>query len=108
LLIANLRERGCQFVLDDFGSGLSSFRYLSRLQVDFVKIDGAIVRAMLDEPVLYEMVASIHRIGRRMGLKTIGEWVERDEILEALRTIGVDYAQGFLLAAPEPFGRIDP
>ncbi len=108
LLIANLRERGCQFVLDDFGSGLSSFRYLSRLQVDFVKIDGAIVRAMLDEPVLYEMVASIHRIGRRMGLKTIGEWVERGEILEALRTIGVDYAQGFFLAVPEPFGGTGP
>ncbi len=107
-LIASLRQRGCRFVLDDFGSGLSSFRYLSRLEVDFIKIDGAIVRAMLDEPVLYEMVASIHRIGRRMGLKTIGEWVERVEILEALRTIGVDYAQGLLLAAPEPFEVVDP
>ena len=105
-LIASLRQRGCRFVLDDFGSGLSSFRYLSRLEVDYVKIDGAIVRAMLDEPVLYEMVASIHRIGRRMGLKTIGEWVERDEILDALRLIGVDYAQGFLLAVPEPFQEI--
>jgi EAL domain-containing protein (putative c-di-GMP-specific phosphodiesterase class I) len=107
-LIAALRQRGCRFVLDDFGSGLSSFRYLSRLKVDFLKIDGAIVRAMLDEPVLHEMVASIHRIARRMGLQTIGEWVERGEVLEALRTIGVDFAQGFLLAPPEPFGEIEP
>jgi len=97
-----LRARGCRFVLDDFGSGLSSFRYLSRLKLDFVKIDGAIVRAMLDEPVLWEMVASIHRIGRRMGLRTIGEWVERPEILDALRSIGVDFAQGYLLGPPAP------
>jgi diguanylate cyclase (GGDEF)-like protein/PAS domain S-box-containing protein len=99
----SLRERGCRFVLDDFGSGLSSFRYLKSLDIEFLKIDGELVRAIARDPIQREMVAAIHRIGESMGIQTIGEWVENSEIEKALTDIGVDYAQGWGVGRPEPF-----
>jgi diguanylate cyclase (GGDEF)-like protein/PAS domain S-box-containing protein len=101
--ISALRACGCRFVLDDFGSGLSSFRYLKSLDVEFLKIDGGLVREIARDPIQREMVAAIHRIGESMGIQTIGEWVEDVEIESALRDIGVDYAQGFGVGRPEPF-----
>jgi diguanylate cyclase (GGDEF)-like protein/PAS domain S-box-containing protein len=98
-----LRERGCRFILDDFGSGLSSFRYLKSLDVEFLKIDGELVREIANDPIQREMVAAIHRIGESMGIQTIGEWVENSEIERALADIGVDYAQGWGVGRPEPF-----
>jgi len=97
-----LKELGCRFVLDDFGSGLSSFAYLKNLAVDFLKIDGGFVRDMNGDPVHRALVESIHQIGRVMGLHTIAESVEDAETLESLRAIGVDYAQGYGLSLPEP------
>ena len=99
-----LRGLGCRFALDDFGVGVSSFTYLKHLPVDYVKIDGSFVKDMLDDPVNHAMVEAIHRIGHIMGKQTIAESVERRETLKALRAIGVDYAQGFGIAAPAPFG----
>jgi EAL domain-containing protein (putative c-di-GMP-specific phosphodiesterase class I) len=99
----SLRERGCRFVLDDFGSGLSSFRYLKSLEVQYLKIDGELVREIANDPIQREMVAAIHRIGESMGIQTIGEWVENSEIARALADIGVDYAQGFAVGRPVPF-----
>jgi diguanylate cyclase (GGDEF)-like protein/PAS domain S-box-containing protein len=100
--IGALKELGCRFVLDDFGSGLSSFAYLKNLPVDFLKIDGAFVRGMADNTVQRALVQSIHQIGRVMGIHTVAESVEDRETLEALRQIGVDYAQGYCLSLPEP------
>jgi diguanylate cyclase (GGDEF)-like protein/PAS domain S-box-containing protein len=97
-----LKERGCRFVLDDFGSGLSSFAYLKNLQVDFLKIDGAFVRDMVGSPVQRALVESIHQIGQVMGIRTIAESVENRATLEMLREVGVDYVQGFGIAMPEP------
>jgi len=102
--IRELRDRGCRFILDDFGSGLSSFRYLKSLDVDFLKIDGELVRNIAQDPIQREMVAAIHRIGASMGIRTIGEWVESADVERELREIGVDYAQGFSIARPAPFG----
>lgn len=102
--MAALRGLGCRFALDDFGVGVSSFRYLKHLPVDYVKIDGSFVKDMLKDPVGHAMVEAIHRIGHIMCKKTIAESVESRAILVALRTIGVDYAQGFGIAMPEPFG----
>lgn len=93
---------GCVFALDDFGSGLSSFIYLKNLKVDFLKIDGAFVRDIVDNAVDRSMVEAIHRIGHQMGLKTVAEYVESDEIREVLRQIGVDYVQGNAVHCPEP------
>jgi EAL domain-containing protein (putative c-di-GMP-specific phosphodiesterase class I) len=98
-----LRGCGCRFALDDFGVGVSSFTYLKHLPADFLKIDGAFVKDLLQDPVDRAMVEAINRIGHLMGKLTIAESVENTATLEALRSIGVDYAQGFGIAVPEPF-----
>ena len=97
-----LKELGFRFVLDDFGSGLSSFAYLKNLQVDFLKIDGAFVRDMTGSTVQRALVESINQIGQVMGIRTIAESVEDRPTLEMLRQIGVNYAQGYGLSLPEP------
>ena len=100
--IDQMRERGCFFALDDFGSGLSSFAYLKTLPVDFLKIDGFFVRDMVEDRINFELVKSINDIGHVMGKRTIAEFVETDECLEAVRDIGVDYSQGYGIARPTP------
>jgi diguanylate cyclase (GGDEF)-like protein/PAS domain S-box-containing protein len=97
-----LKEMGCRFVLDDFGKGLSSFGYLKNLPVDYVKIDGEFVRDLAQDRIQQALVTSINDIGRVMGLRTIAEAVETNETLDALRRIGVDFVQGYLLDRPEP------
>ena len=101
-LIKALRELGCRFALDDFGSGLSSFAYLKNLPVDFLKIDGMFVKGMVDDPIDFAMVKSINEMGHVMGKKTIAEFAENDAILAGLRKLGVDYAQGYGIGAPRP------
>ncbi|HQS82014.1 MAG TPA: EAL domain-containing protein [Thiobacillus sp.] len=100
--IEAMREFGCSFALDDFGSGLSSFTYLKNLKVDYLKIDGAFVRDIATNPIDRSMVEAIHRIGHQMGLKTVAEYVESAQTLAVLREIGVDYVQGNGVHCPEP------
>jgi diguanylate cyclase (GGDEF)-like protein len=100
--IDSMRDFGCSFALDDFGSGLSSFTYLKNLKVDYLKIDGAFVRDITSNPIDRSMVEAIHRIGHLMGLKTVAEYVESDQTLALLRQIGVDYVQGNGVHCPEP------
>jgi len=100
--ISALKVKGCRFILDDFGSGLSSFAYLKDLAMDFLKIDGEFVQNMADDRVKRAMVESINQIGHVMGLQTIAEWVENRQTLEILRDLGVDYAQGYWLCRPQP------
>ena len=106
--ISLLKRRGFRFALDDFGTGMSSFAYLKSLPVDYLKIDGSFVRNMLNDPVDRAMVESINRIGHLMGLRTIAEYVESDQILEHLIDMGVDYAQGYGIVRPAPLGLPDP
>ena len=101
-----LKAQGCRFSLDDFGSGLSSFAYLKNLPLDFLKIDGMFVKDILEDSLDLAMVRSINEIGQVMGKKTIAEFVENEAILEKLREIGIDYAQGYGIKRPRPFGEI--
>ncbi|WP_238012701.1 EAL domain-containing protein [Dactylosporangium sp. AC04546] len=101
--ITELRGLGCRFALDDFGSGLSGFTYLKQLPVDLVKIDGAFVRGITTDSVDRAMVESVNRISHEMGLRTVAEFVEDAAVLDELRVIGVDYAQGFGTGVPVPF-----
>ena len=101
-LIESLRALGCRFALDDFGVGMSSLTYLKQLPVDYVKIDGGFVHDMLRDPSDYAMVEIINRIGHILGKQTIAEFVECKDIAIALQQIGVDYAQGYAVAMPEP------
>ncbi|MCW9024725.1 MAG: EAL domain-containing protein [Gammaproteobacteria bacterium] len=102
LFIKELRQLGCSFSLDDFGSGMSSFTYLKNLPVDFLKIDGNLVKDIATDVINFSMVEAINRVGFVMGIRTIAEYVENDLILEKLEQIGVDYAQGYGIARPKP------
>ena len=97
-----LRDMGCRFVLDDFGTGFSSFGYLKNLPVDILKIDGQFVRDIDQDPIARAMVASINEIAHLMGLQTIAEWVEDQAALDIVTDMGVDYVQGFYLHRPKP------
>jgi len=98
--INELRQIGCQFALDDFGSGLSSFAYLKQLPIDYLKIDGMFVRDCVHNTVNLEIVNSINGIGQVLGLKTVAEFVEDEATLISLKHIGVDFVQGYLISAP--------
>ncbi|HEC19131.1 MAG TPA: DUF1631 family protein [Gammaproteobacteria bacterium] len=95
-----IKETGCRFSLDDFGTGMSSYAYLKNLPVDYLKIDGAFVKDMVTNPSDYAVVKSICEIGHFMGKKVIAEFVENEEILEQLKQLGVDYAQGYGIEKP--------
>lgn len=100
-LIEKLRGMGVRFLLDDFGSGLSSFNYLKHFPVDGIKIDGLFVKGVAKNYLDYALVESIHKIGVSLGLQTIAEYVESEEIAKKLVQIGVTTGQGFYLSPPK-------
>ena len=102
-LIDSLRELGCRFSLDDFGTGMASFAYLKQLSVDYVKIDGSFVKEIRSSEVDRAMVEMIVQVTRVAGKKCVAEFAENEEILHLLRQIGVDYAQGYAIGKPQPF-----
>lgn len=104
--IAELKALGCRFALDDFGSGLSSFGYLKKLPVDYLKIDGIFIRDLVNNEVDQAMVASINNIAHIMGLKTVAEFVENEATRALLQETGIDYAQGYLISRPSPLEQL--
>jgi diguanylate cyclase (GGDEF)-like protein/PAS domain S-box-containing protein len=106
-MIHLLKNLGCRFSLDDFGSGLSSFGYLKNLPVNFLKIDGSFVKDMNTDPMNRAIVEAIHQVGHTLGIRTIAEFVENKPITDQLREIGVDFAQGYYFSRPEPLEQHD-
>ena len=105
--IQTLKADGCLFSLDDFGSGLSSFAYLKNLPVDYLKIDGSFVRDILNDPVDEAMVSAISQVAHSLKKRTIGEFVENDLIRKRLQKLGINYAQGYGIARPEPLRKLN-
>ena len=100
--VHRLQKRGCRVALDDFGTGYSSFAYLKHLPVQYLKIDGAFVRDLLENRLSEAIVSAVVRIASVMGAATVGEHVENELVQQKLAGLGVDYAQGFHFHRPEP------
>jgi EAL domain-containing protein (putative c-di-GMP-specific phosphodiesterase class I) len=100
--VETLRASGCQLALDDFGVGFSSLYYLRYLPVDYLKIDGSFIRTLVADPQSQQIVRAIADLARGMGRATIAECVEDAATLDMVRSLGVDYAQGYHISRPLP------
>lgn len=100
-LLENLRSQGCRIALDDFGTGFSSLSHIRTLPIDYIKIDGAFVQEIYSNELDQVLVKSVADIAKCLDIKTVAEFVDTDEALQMLGTLGIDYAQGYLIAKPE-------
>ena len=98
--IAKLRELGCELAIDDFGSGYSSFSYLKRLPVNYLKIDGAFIKNLPRDKVDQAMVRMVGEVARAAGMQTVAEYVHNEATFELLAKYGIDYAQGYYIGKP--------
>jgi EAL domain-containing protein (putative c-di-GMP-specific phosphodiesterase class I) len=98
--VGELRAEGFRFAIDDFGSGFSSFQYLKRFPVDFIKIEGEFINNMTKNKIDLAFVESAVSMAKTLGIQTIAEFIENEETLKLVQELGIDYAQGFLLARP--------
>jgi len=101
-MITNIRELGCKFALDDFGSGFSSFNYIKEFPVDYLKIDGAFITNLINDQIDQTLIKSMIEIARKLNKKTIAEFVESKKVLDLLIQYGADYAQGYFIGKPSP------
>jgi len=97
-----MKKLGVKFALDDFGSGYASYSYLTKLPVDFVKVDGSFVHDVDVNSINYAIVRSIVDVAHVMNLKVIAEFIESENVLGKLKEIGVDFFQGYHIAEPVP------
>ncbi|AHE96746.1 hypothetical protein THERU_01390 [Thermocrinis ruber] len=100
--VRELKDDGFRFAIDDFGSGYSSFYYLKYLPVDFLKIEGEFIKTLPNSPTDRVFIEGIVNVAKKMGIKTIAEFVEDEEVFEVVKDLGIDYAQGYYLGKPEP------
>ena len=105
-LMSRLKGLGCHFSLDDFGSGLSSFKYLKQFPFDFLKIDGSLIHDITDDSTDLAMVKAIEQLSASLGLKCVAEWISSSEVVQIVTSLGVDYGQGFFCGKPIPIENI--
>ena len=105
-MIQRLTEMGCEFSIDDFGTGFSTFAYLKELPARSVKIDGSFVKDMMTDPIDLALVKAINDVAHSLGKHSVAEFVEDQDILDMLHQIGVDYAQGYHISKPLPIEQI--
>jgi diguanylate cyclase (GGDEF)-like protein len=101
-IISRLKKHGCRISIDDFGAGISSLYYLKNLEVDYVKIQGSFVRNMVSDNVKHDLILAATQFCHKLGIDTIAEFVENDATLDAVRKLGIDYAQGYAIGKPLP------
>lgn len=106
--ISEFKQKGCRFALDDFGSGFSSYGYLKKLPVDFLKIDGSFVKDIVNDKIDSALVTSINDVAKVFGMNTVAEFVEDDDTINHLNHIGIDYAQGYAISKPKPLADFEP
>lgn len=100
--VHDLKSHGFKFAIDDFGSGFSSFQYIRQFPIDYVKIEGVFVRNMLNDYKDMAFVKTLATLAKEFKICTVAEYIESAEILEAVRDVGIDYAQGFHVGCPSP------
>jgi diguanylate cyclase (GGDEF)-like protein len=100
--VVDLKLEGFKFAIDDFGSGFSSFQYIRRLPIDFVKIEGMFVRNMLNDSKDMAFVKTLSVLAQEFGIQTIAEYIESEELLVAACSLGIDFAQGYHTGIPTP------
>jgi EAL domain-containing protein (putative c-di-GMP-specific phosphodiesterase class I) len=100
--IRAIRDCGCRVAIDDFGTGVATFDYLKRFDVDYIKIDGAFVKSLLEDPVDRVIVESIVKVAHQLGVRTVAEFVSSAELHGAVTALGVDESQGYAFGAPQP------
>jgi EAL domain-containing protein (putative c-di-GMP-specific phosphodiesterase class I) len=100
--IEDMKRVGCKIAIDDFGTGYSNFDVILRLNLDFLKIDGTLIEKMDTDINSRILVENIVNFSRKLGIKTIAEYVHSSQIYSIVKTLGIDYSQGFYLGAPKP------
>lgn len=101
--ISNVKRKGCNVAIDDFGAGYSNFEYLMKLKADYIKIDGSIIKNICTDDGAASITEAIVSFAKKNGMKTVAEFVSSDEIYQKVKQFGVDYSQGYLFGKPEPF-----
>jgi Amt family ammonium transporter len=106
-LIERLHDMGCQVTIDNFGSGLANFSALKDLPLDFIKIEGQLIRDIGKDDVDLTMVTAINQMAHLLNIRTVAENMDNELVLTRLKSIGVDYAQGFYLGDLQPLDTLD-
>ncbi len=101
-----LSEIGCRFSIDDFGSGLSSFAYLKRFNASYLKIDGSLITEVATDETDRILVSGINQMAHALGMQTVAEFVENDDIIQVLRDEGIDFLQGYGIGRPIPLSEV--
>lgn len=107
LFFSDLKHYGCKVAIDDFGSGYSNFEHLAKLNIDYIKIDGSLILGIEDTLISQVIVEMLSDFAKKMGIKTIAEFVSRESISLKVNTMGIDESQGFLYGEPLPFDRLN-
>ena len=100
--ISKIKELGCKFAIDDFGTGYSNLEHLMKLKVDYLKIDGSIIKRMPEDKGARILTEAVVSFSKELKIKTIAEFVSDQNIYEMVKLLGVDYSQGYYLGKPEP------
>ncbi|EJE3859606.1 EAL domain-containing protein, partial [Escherichia coli] len=104
--LQHLQELGCQIAIDDFGTGYASYARLKNVNANLLKIDGSFIRNIASNSLDYQIVASICHLARMKKMQVVAEYVENEDIRNAVHSLGIDYLQGFLIGEPKPLNTI--